>query len=74
MGDCQYEYLMGVLNINRRHEYINRCREYIICIQILTYKDGVAQNWRVVSESQKLSNSDVPRSTRDRMKEPKWMD
>ena len=37
MGDRQYEYLIGVLNINRCHEYINRCREYIICIQILTY-------------------------------------
>ena len=38
MGDRQYEYLIGVLNINRCHEYINRCREYIICIQILTYR------------------------------------
>ena len=37
MGDRQYEYSIGVLNINRCHEYINRCREYIICIQILTY-------------------------------------
>ena len=37
MRDRQYEYLIGVLNINRCHEYINRCREYIICIQILTY-------------------------------------
>ena len=37
MEDRQYKYLIGVLNINRCHEYINRCPEYIICIQILTY-------------------------------------
>ena len=37
MGDSQYEYLIGVLNINRCHEYINQCHEYTICIQILTY-------------------------------------
>ena len=37
MRERQYEYLIGVLNINRCHEYINRCREYIICIQIPTY-------------------------------------
>ena len=43
MGDRQYEYLIGVLNINRCHEYINRCREYIIFIQILTYTTATVQ-------------------------------
>ena len=33
MRERQYEYLIGILNINRCHEYINRCREYIIRIQ-----------------------------------------
>ena len=34
---CKPSLVIGVSNIDRCHEYINRCRKYIICIQILKY-------------------------------------